>query len=880
MPTLGQMMLSLLGAWIRMAQRRPLAVVAAAVVLSVACVLYIKDNLGMNTSTKDMLSPDLPWRQLDLQYEREFPHHTDNILVVIEAATPDQALDAADVLYERLMQRPDRFRSVYYNSAITLFRNSALLFLDTGELQDLADSLAAIQPFLARLTGDESIRGLFSMLADAVEALEDGEDFDLAPLLRQVNAAIEAVEHHRDYRVSWHRLMSGESDEDDVQREFIIVQPVLDHDDPLPADPAISELRNIVKELGIETSFGTRVRLTGNVVLEQEELLSVQRGTQLVFLLSLISVTVLLQFGLGSLRMVVATQLTLLIGLVFTAAIATLTLGELNLISVAFAVLYVGLGADFAIHYCLRYRELLFGGIENAAAVEQSALHIASSLFLCAVSNAVGFFAFIPTDFDGVAELGLISGVGMFISLLVTVMLLPPLLMLLPLRKPRDPTAAARWDDALSRMLVTPFNHARTVRAIAIVATVAMAGVILNLRFDYNVLNLKDPSTESVQTYQDLLKDSRTSPWTGVMLASDRDEALRLIHEYEQLDVVDKAIWIGDFLPENQDQKLAIIEEMNLLLGELPEAGEAAPSSHADQEAALRSFLGALERAPTVGSQPEFLKLQHNLRAFLDRAAHSGERGGNAALDRLSHSLLASLPGRLATLRASLDADVITYQSLPKALVERWQSASGRYLIEIMPRRNINENGAMRDFVETLQKVDARVIGAPVVNLEASDAVIKAFSQAFLYALVAIVVILFFMLHRGQDVAYVVVPLLVATLMTGAASVVLDIPINFANIIALPLLLGIGVDNGIHIVHRFRTAPPDDTHLMRTSSARAVVISTLTNIGGLGNLAFSPHLGTASMGEILAIGIGMTMLCTFVILPSLLMMETERAKRA
>ena len=878
MRTLGQMMLSVLQAWIRMAQRRPMAVVAAAVMLTVACGMYVKDNLGMNTSTKEMLSADLPWRQLDLQYEREFPHHTDNILVVIEASTPDQALDAADVLYQELMQRPEQFRSVYYNSAMTIFRNSALLFLDTGELQDLADSLAAIQPFLARLTGDESIRGLFSMLSDAVEALEDGEDFDLAPLLKQVNAALEAIAQDREYSVSWHRLMSGEDDGGGVQREFIIVQPVLDPASPLPADAAITGLRNIVGELGLETRFGTRVRLTGNVVLEQEELLSVQRGTQLVFLLSLVSVTVLLQLGLGSLRMVVATQLTLLIGLVFTAAIATLTLGELNLISVAFAVLYVGLGADFAIHYCLRYRELLFSGIENAEAVEQSALHIASSLFLCAVSNAVGFFAFIPTDFDGVAELGLISGIGMFISLLVTVMLLPPLLMLLPLRRPGDMTAAARWDNTLSRMLVTPFNHARAVRAIALVAIIVMLGVILNLRFDYNILNLKDPSSESVQTYQDLLKDSGTSPWTGVMLAKDRDEAQRLIHEYEQLDVVDKTIWIGDFIPEDQDQKLAIIEEMNLLLGVLPQTGEAAPASGADEEAALRSFLARLEQAPTVGSQPEFLKLQHNLRAFLDRTAQMGEGARNAALARLSHSLLASLPGRLETLRASLNADHITHESLPEALVGRWQSADGHYLIEIMPRRNINENGAMRDFVETLQKVDARVIGAPVINLEAGDAVIKAFSQAFRYALVAIVVMLFFMLHRGQDVLYVLVPLLVATLMTGAASVVLDIPINFANIIALPLLLGIGVDNGIHIVHRFRTAPPDDTHLMRTSSARAVVISTLTNIAGLGNLAFSPHLGTASLGEILAIGIGMTMLCTFVILPSLLMMETERAK--
>lgn len=879
MHAIGRYLLTLLAAWIRFTQRRPLAVVIATLVLCVLCTLYIKDNLGMNTSTKDMLSPKLPWRQLDLQYDREFPNYADTILVVIEAPTPDQALDAADLLYKKLITREDQFKSVYYNSALTLFKNSALLFLDTPELQDLADNLSAIQPFLAKLTGDQSMRGLFSMLSDAVDALEDGDKFDVAPLLGQINAAVEAVGQNKDYRVSWHRLMSGKRDEGQVQREFITLQPVLDPSKSLPASAAITELRNIIKELGIESRFGARVRLTGSVVLEQEELLSVQRGTQLVFILSLISVTVLLQLGLGSLRMVLATQITLIIGLIFTAAIAALTLKELNLISVGFAVLYVGLGADFAIHYCLRYRELLFSGVENAVAIEQSALNIASSLFLCAVSNAVGFFAFIPTDFDGVGELGWISGMGMFISLIVTVMLLPPLLMLMPLRA-SGPAAPSRWDGLLTGILVFPFTHARRVRIISVAAVVVMAGLLFYLRFDYNVLNLKDPSTESVQTYQDLLKDSRTSPWTGDILATNRDEALRLIHEYGQLDVVDKTLWMEDFIPKDQDRKLAIIEDMNLLLGELPQVDTAAPVSDADEEAALRNFITRLDAAPTVSSRPEFLKVHQNLRALLDRAAQMSDADRHATLSRLSHSLLASLPGRLETLRASLQADHITEQSLPKALVERWRSADGHYLVEVQPKYDMNDNGAMREFVEALQKVDPRVIGTPVINLAASDAVIKAFSQAFLYSFIAIVVMLFFMVHRVQDVAYVLVPLLIATLMTGAASVVLNIPINFANIIALPLLLGIGVDNGIHIVHRFRTAPPDDTHLMRTSSARAVVISTLTNIAGLGNLAVSPHLGTASMGEILAIGIGMTMLCTFVILPSLLMMETKPVRSA
>ena len=199
----------------------------------------------------------------------------------------------------------------------------------------------------------------------------------------------------------------------------------------------------------------------------------------------------------------------------------------------------------------------------------------------------------------------------------------------------------------------------------------------------------------------------------------------------------------------------------------------------------------------------------------------------------------------------------------------RWRQ-DDHYRMEIYPQENLSNNTAMRRFVTQVRAVAPDMTGAPVVNIEAGDAVVKAFRQAFTYAFIAIVVLLLVLTEKKRDTLYILAPLVLAILFTGAISVLLSIPLNFANIIALPMLLGIGVDSAIHILHRFRNNPPGNGMLLATSSARAVVISALTTIFSIGNLAFSRHPGTASMGQLLVIGISMTLLCTLFILPSIL----------
>ena len=906
---------TLLLKWVSVVRRAGVMVLVAVFALAFFAMRYTVDNLSMNTDTEHMLSEDLAWRVLDQEYEKLFPQYDNNILIVVEAATPDQAGDAANLLYEHLQPEQALFEFVYYPNALALFRESGLLYLDTEELQDLSDNLAEVQPFLARLARDPSLRGLLEVLADALDARADGEQVEIDPVLTRINAAIEALQDGKPYRLSWQELMSGDKPDEaglpgagaekSAYREFILMQPKLDYGGFFPATPAIDKIRQVYEDLDIASSPGAQIRLTGATVLAHEEMLSVMKGTQTAAVLALALVTVILLVGLGSAKLALVTVISLVTGLVFTAAFATLTVGELNLISVAFAVLYIGLGVDFAIHYCLRYREHIIGGEERRRALEKTSVNVGGSLFLCAVSTAIGFFAFIPTDYTGVAELGWISGFGMFISFVVTLTVIPALLSLLPI-KPEAGRPAGGW-----RLVEL---HPGKILGGAAFLALASALLLAGIRFDHNPLNLHDQDGAALTTFRQLLAENDLTPWTAIMIANDAAEAGRYRERFTRSDLVDKVVSVADFIPGDQDEKLDIIDEMSLLLGDLSVAAQpdAETQNHGARLAALRAFQQKLQEDGT--DDPVTATLRENLAVLLAEqdmlqwaemdsrlrgdggdsgdggnsgdgdnsgdGGDSGDGGGDSGdvpekLAQLEHALLASLPGRLDALNASLNADYISLDNLPTQLKRLWLSADGRRRIEIYPKQNMQDDTALREFVRAIQSVSPEVTGAPVMNLEASDAVATAFKQAFLYAFIAITLMLYILLTRKRDVFLVLIPLLMAAVITGGISVLAGLPLNFANVIALPLLLGIGVDSGIHIIHRFRTDLPDGKNILATSSARAVVVSSLTTMGGVGNLALSPHAGTASMGMLLTLGIGVTLACMLLVLPALLTVVTR-----
>ncbi|MCP5373222.1 MAG: MMPL family transporter [Hyphomicrobiales bacterium] len=837
-------------------------VAAACLALTAAAGWYFAAHLAISTDTSDMLSPELDFRRNSRALSQAFPQFSDNILVVIDGATADLADDTALSVAKRLRADPALFGEVYDLAGDPFFRRNGLLYLDRGELADLADRLAEAQPFLGALWRDPSLRGLGRMLGLALDQAGAGGDLplDLGRVLDRMAEVAEAQARGRFATLSWQELMGGgAAGQGGAHRRYLLIQPRLDYGSLQPVSAAMDGLRALAAEMGldrgVDSAAGARLRLTGSAALAQEELKSVETGMGLAGLLSAVLVMVLLMVGLRAARLVVAVLVTLAAGLVWTAAFAIAALGELNLISVAFAVLFIGLSVDFGIHFGLRYMEARRGGADHAAALEGAGGGVGGALTLSAVAAAIGFYAFLPTAYVGLAQLGLIAGTGMFIALFANLTLLPALLTLMP---PRVAAAAAAVPAAPRGRRVP----ARPVLWAALVLGLGALALVPSARFDFDPLNLKDPHTESVATLFDLMDDPDTNPYSVTVLAPDLDAAQALKMRLAALPPVAEARTLADYVPRDQDDKLDIIGDMALFLTPALAATPEAPPTAAENAAAVADLRARLDRVAQAGGGLA------PAAARLARALPTDPTTNPGAVAELQRRLLSGLPGRLAALRDSLDAAPVTLADLPAALRDRQVAADGRAKVEVHPRHDLRDRAALETFVAAVRTVAPDATGAPVIILEAGDAVVTAFAQAGGLAVVVIGLLLAVLLRRARDVALVFAPLVLAAVLTVAASVLIGQPFNFANVIVLPLLFGLGVAGGIHLVLRERQS--GSVVVMATSTPRAVVFSALTTIGSFGSIALSSHPGTASMGVLLTIAITLTLACTLGVLPAMM----------
>jgi hopanoid biosynthesis associated RND transporter like protein HpnN len=717
------------------------------------------------------------------------------------------------------------------------------------------------------------------MLARGVRAVREGDvsGSRLQPMFDHFADALDALTAGETYHLSWAEILSEDTVGADARRRFLLVQPVLDYNELQPAKQSILAVRRIAEELGLTPQNGVRVRITGDAALSYEEMEAVRTQAAMAGIASFALVGLLLVLALRSLRLVFSTLFTLVVGLIFTAGFTAVAIGHFNLISVSFAVLFIGLGVDFGIHLCIRYNELLGRGRAHAAALHETTRDVGSSITLCATTTAVGFFTFIPTDFVGVGELGLISGVGMFISLFFTLTLLPALMSVPPVPKGEGKVRGARWSGR--GLAELPVRYPRAVRASAVVLGAAAIYFLPQARFDNNPLNVRDPSSESVRTFNDLLEKGGTSPWSLNAVVPTLEAAEAVADQLRKLDVVGRVVTVADYIPSDQDEKLGIIEDVAMFLAPPPGPDGGVVKATAEQQIAalrqLESQLGKLAAEHPFGDVAASVRnLQGSLRHYLDHLEKVGDAG--AALAGLEHSLIGSLPEQLRILNAALGAGRVTLENLPGALRERMITADGRVRIQIFPREDLKDQAAMAAFVDSVRTVTPEVSGSAAEIVESGRAVVRALRQALLSAIAVITIFLLVLWRRIDETALVLVPLGLAAMLTVAASVLLDIPFNFADVIVLPLLLGIGVDSGIHLVHRARVSGAWERNLLGTSTARAVAFSAMTTIASFGTMGLATHLGLATLGRLLTLGVAFTVACNLIVLPSLIVLHAPR----
>ncbi len=858
-PTLAQRLLT---AWVAFVCAHARAVLLLSLLATLAALAFSAATLGINTSTTQMLADDLPFRVNHEALKASFPQRKDNLVVVVEAASPDQADRAAEQLAAALRDAPETFHRVLYTQGDPFFKRNGLLYLETAELEALATRLSGVAPLLAALAADPSLRGLAEILTEALESdrPEAAEAAaSLAPALDSLAASVETLAAGAPRPLSWQELIAGENEGSGAARRLLLVQPRLDFASLAPAAAAVRQIRAFAGAPGLTPAEGIRIAMTGQSLMLQEELESVRSGIGLVGLVSLILVALILGFGIRSGRLVLAILVTLFMGLSWTGAFAALAVGELNLISVAFAVLFIGLGVDFGIHYGLRTREELGKGRDQTAAQLAATAGCGPALLLCALTAAIGFFAFFPTSYRGLSELGVISGAGMFIALFASFTVLPALLTLLPL-KTRSDLGAALEVPSQSALQRYAAGHAKTICWGALILAAGAALVVPGAWFDDDPLNLRDAESPSVATFVEILNEPGARAYRAEVLAPDAVAAEALAADLAALSQVKAAVTLGSLVPDDQETKLDLVDDMALFLGPALTAPAAAPPAAAAQLAALEALKAALQQAKGPLTAPA---------ARLRLALQGLDLGDPAAVARLEALLLAGLPDQLDRLSLALEADIVGPEDLPADLAARYLAPDGRAVIEVLPAADLRDQQARFDFVAAVQDLAPGATGAPVIIAEAGQAVVRAFIEATAYALVAILVLLLVMLRSLRDSLLVMAPLILAALTTVAGAVLLGVPFNFANVIVLPLLLGLGIASGIHLVLRARQTH-STRQVMATSTPRAVLLSALTTIGSFGSLGLSGHPGTASMGVLLTVAIAMPLLATLVVLPALL----------
>jgi uncharacterized protein len=846
-----------LAALVDLCRRHAGAVTLVMLVAALAGGVFVADRISIDTDVNNLISPALAWRQRDAEMDRLFPQRIDVLAIVVDGATPDLAADGAAALAARLRAMPHLFKSVREPEGGPFFRREGILFLPTKEVEDFANQMIAAQPLIGTLAADPSLRGIFSALDLLAQGAARGEVAagPLAAPLDAVAAAVTNAEAGRFAPLSWQTLLSGRKPLKRELRRFVLVQPVLDYDALEPGARATEAVRTAAAALGLTPARGVSIGITGSVAFDDAQLATLSEGAGFTTALALGLVCLWLLLALRSPRLVAAIIVTLVVGLVACAAFAVGAVGALNPISAAFAVLFVGLAVDFGIQFGVRYRDERFRADDLAIALRATAHGIGGPLAVAAAATAVGFLSFVPTDYIGVSELGLIAGVGMLVALVLTFTLLPALLTLLRPRGERRPVGFA-WAAPVDHFLIA---RRRLVLIVAAIVAAAALTLLPRLGFDFNPLDLQNPHTEAMRVLNSLRSDADDTPNTIEILAPSLEAAQALAARLDKLPDVTQTVTAASFVPDDQQAKLALLADAATLFGPtLAPAATKPPPSDAETLAEIATAAGDLEAAGRHGVVAA-QRLAVLLRAVLARGA--------AALPMLRADLTTGLDARLEDLRQSLAARPVTIATLPDALKREWIAPDGKARIEVFPKGGAPDNDALRRFVDQVVPVAPNATGTPVTIIESARTVTRAFATAGVIAVIAIAVLLLAVMRRPRDVVLVLAPLALAGVLTLATGVLIGMSLNFANIITLPLLLGIGVAFDIYFVMRWRNGQGE---MLQSSTARAILFSALTTGTAFGSLVLSNNTGMSEMGKLLSIALAYTLVSTFLVLPAML----------
>jgi uncharacterized protein len=839
--------------------RHPWKVVALALAVAGLSCVYTQRNFSIKTDVNELISPDLPWGQRVKQFLRAFPQR--EVLVVVDAPMPERVEQAANRLQQALEAKPEMFAAVRQAQGGPFFDRNGLLYLPNDELKHEMSWLTRADSLIGTLAADPSLRGALDALSLGLMGVQRKELAldDMAQTLSMPADAIEAILEGRPATFSWRVLASNKPAQPHDLRRLIEVRPRLDFSALEPGLAATNAIRQTAADLRLAAEYSAGVRLTGLIPIDDDEFGSLRQNAGLNAGASILAVLAILWLALRSARIIGAVAASIMIGLAVSAAWGLFLVGALNVLSVGFFVLFVGLGIDFGIQFSVRYRAERYDCNELRTALHNTAVKAGGPLALAAAATAIGFSSFLPTDYRGLAELGEIAGSGMIIAFLTSITVLPALLALL------NPPGESR---SIGFAALAPLDRFLERHRIAVVgltiAAVALASPLLSfLRFDFNPLHLRNQQVESVATFLQLRRDPQIGVNSIEVISPNLAAADAVAQRLSELPQVSRTITLSTLIPGDQDEKLRLIRETAATIDQSLNPKETEPpQSDRETVEALISAAQSLvrvaghEQGPGAGAAKRLSDALSRL-----ASADQSTRG------RIETTIAKPLRISLDQLRHALAPQPITLETIPRDIAREWIAPDGRARVHVLPKGDPDDTAVLRDFVTAVQAIEPDATGEAVALYESGNTVVRAFVKAGIFALAAIAALLWVTLRRVGDVLLTLVPLVIAGAVTLELCVLFGLALNFANIIALPLLLGVGVAFKIYYVMAWRAGK---TALLQSVLTRAVIYSAMTTATAFGSLWMSSHPGMSSMGKLMALALLCTMAAAVLFQPALM----------
>ncbi len=915
-----------------LAARAPVLVLAVTAVSLFFCVWGAFTRLQYRTQRDEMISPDKECQQRWRRYVAEFGDDEDMVVVVRGGKNARPRMAAAlDALAQKIRRQPEHFDRLFYKVDLHHLHDRALLFLSSQEIAQIQESLDGMRRLLAARAG-WSLFNLQMLLGEAEGRLKklrpgqppsaDDERF-LAQLVSITRSAAAALRDPKVYRNPWPGVVArkaeqpaqpappGPASTEDLLAEpqyffsgdgalaFLLVRPAGEKDALLGAHDSVEALRGLVDE--VRPDFADlEIGLTGLPVLETDEMLASQNDTNLASWLALAGVALLYLVVFRSLRLPFLTVTTLIVGTLWALGWMTLTVGHLNLLSATFAVMLIGMG-DYGVLWVTRYNQERAAGLEVLPALRVTAESVGPGILTAGVTTGMAFFAAMLADFMAVAELGWVAGCGVVLCAFACFSVLPALIVLIDRRKavgPRDviPLDGAEKIDRRDWLPVLA-RRPRWVLAGGLLMVALLAGFAFRVRYDHNLLKLQANGLESVRWEKTLIEHTAGASWHALSYTATREEALRLKQRYEQLPTVARVVEVASLVPSEQKAKLPRLRDIQDRLSHLPSAGDKVPlliSSSAALKAHVERLAGRdpwraglgdgglLRPLLDVAHPPRLLvALEEQLSEFRDALARLPKVGGAERVKAFERRMVADLADDLRRLRDVSSPTPIRLDDLPESLRERYVSKGGKWLLRIFGTGNLWEYPELSRFVASVRTVDPEATGKPFTTLEGLRAMKHGFQWAGFYALVAIVLVLFLDFRSPMKVLMALAPLAVGLALALGVMGLFGFALNPANMIALPLMLGVGVDNGVHVLHDYlsREKKPGKPYRLSRSTGMGILVAALTTILGFGTLMISSHRGLVGLGFILSLGVGTCMLTSLVFLPAVLNLRSRRASQ-